>query len=315
MKKLSLAILTGSALFFIGCGSGGGSSSTTSTDSYSTESVMAEPTISNSQEVADAVISNNPTSTSSITSLGLNSAVQNRPNALSVSLNIVSNLKAENLPLNEAASQSVDCTDGGSITINGDYVNGGTILISYDKCKMGDTYINGNIAMDLAGYDANCGYSEIDVKYLTDFTMQSSTLPAVTIKAGSEIDMKYAYDAYCTPTYINAYETSFFDFNNHKYGVEDLNTIMNIADTVTSWYYTKGKIYIDDLTKYVEVDPSYDMSQTPFVYNYYNGYQSGKAVFDMSDGAKTIIEIQNGSVVVGLDKNGDGTPDETTTLY
>jgi len=319
MKKLSMVLLAGTAAFFIGCGGGSSDSTTSSTsDTFSSTATLAEPTISNAEEVAEAVVSNNPTtSATTVSSLGLNSVAPNKPNATQVSLILASNFKAQNIPLNETISETEECPDGGSITISGSGDdNGGDVIITYDNCKIYESSINGKIEMTASGCDSMCGCSEIAVKYITDLTMQYSTLPTVTVKAGSETDMKYAYDSdTCMANNINVSETSFYSVDDQNFGVEGLNLVMNMDydNYKTSWYYTSGKIYFDNLTKYVTVDPSYDMSQTPFVYGMY-GLESGEARFDMSDGAKTIVKVEDGTIIVGLDTNGDGQIDESTTL-
>ena len=79
-------------------------------------------------------------------------------------------------------------------------------------------------------------------------------------------------------------------------------------------YQKKGIIYIDNLTKYAEYDTSYDMSKTPFIYNFFYGLQSGEARYNLSNGSKMRIVIE-GSVKVEVDTNGDGEYELTDYLY
>jgi hypothetical protein len=322
MKKLSMVLLAGTAAFFIGCGSGSSDSTTVSTTSdtfSSTSSAPAEPTISNAKEVGEAVVANDPT-TSAITvnPVGLNSVTQNKLNPTQVSLMLLSNFKTQDFPLNDSVPITEQCPNGGSVTISGPgYIREGDVFLDYDNCKIIDTTINGKIEMISTNCDGFCGCNNVDIKYITDLTIQSSTLPTVTIKNGSETDMAYAYDEdTCIANSVGITETAFYSVDDQNFGVEGLNIIMltDYHTYTTSWYYRSGKIYIDNLTKYVTVDPSYDMRQTPFVSSNLHGLTSGQAVFDMSDGAKTIIKADDGTITVELDTNGDGQIDESTTL-
>ena len=86
-----------------------------------------------------------------------------------------------------------------------------------------------------------------------------------------------------------------------KFGQQNCEYFISDKDYQEELYQTKGRIYINNLESYVDYDTSYDMSVTPFVFNY-SGVVSGEGRYIMANGAN--LKVFHDRVEIDADNDG-----------
>lgn len=323
MKKnyLSLAVITALSIVFTGCGSsssdGGGSGSSLS---FPSDAVQVE--VNNEEtatDVTEAVFDESGANATSLFSI-------TDSNKVAIGT-IVKNIKDivkktdtyESHALNETYSDSYDCAYGGSysFSMSGSEENySGTL--TYSNCSMyGDNLINGKMSMSASNYDEDAdNYETYKYSFVTDTTFSSGDEYNVIISSGSSVEETLTFgesDYWGWSDIISSTsKTSIIvTANGEKYGAKDLVTVEDWDNY--SYYYTSGKIYINDLNGFVEVDTTYDGSTTPYdTYNYTLGnYGVGKFIGAGNSDITITQESSYYGYKVEVDTNNDGIVDNT----
>ena len=317
MKKINVLVLSAlTAAFLVGCGGGGSSgssgsssSSSSSSSAFPSNAVIAEANLPNGQKVEENIDENVVSQYNY-----LNSVTDSRVNPSSIGTDIakdvikrIKNSKLNSYTLNEVINESETCTNGGTISItgNGDEVNGGEVNIIYSNCNDGYGTINGSLYAKTSNLDATADdFKDSSIKFTSDFTVTENTT-TTTISKDSEISLNVlSFDSYGVMDTYKATLSIIASNSTEKVGIKDLECYFN--ETNYEFYYTKGRVYINNLLSYVEIDTTYDMSITPFKMSY-SGLLSGEARYNMANGGKGKIVVENNNPITYIDANGDGT--------
>lgn len=301
----SLAVI--GILGLVGCGGGGSSSGSTGL-SFPSTATKAEPSIQNGQKVKEIVAKNQEPSY-------LMNAVE-----ASESQNIVFTLlplqdvlrlkqNFNTYALNETIDQVESCRNGGTIHYSGSGSDpqGGTITTTFNNCNINNMTINGDFYQKFYNYNSEHDtYQNIDTKVLTDESIKIGEISS-KIYANSTWNMEViSFGNYDEMDSIKLKLSTISEVNSVKSGQNNAIYYFNNLHTSTpSMYQTQGKVYIDNLTSFVDYDTNYDMSKTPFVSN---GLKviSGEGRYLMSDETKLKIIAESDNTRVYIDADNDG---------
>jgi hypothetical protein len=294
-KNLVGAIGICTAVFISGCGGGGGSSS----GLPALDVPAAEATQASGAEAAATVLemdgytsgiglmAASPASTASSTGFD--------PVAFGIEQSKrLQSLDFDSYALN-AASQTENCPDGGTITVSGSgSSSSASMSVTYDHCTLETLVMNGKINMSLSGDLENYVLSSESMSFATDFTMTDGDM-TMTIHQGTYTD--YVYTSYdwdyevFAGTVTSSLWVSYGDLN---YRYDDLT--VNFDDDYYDWILTRcykaGRIYVNNLSGYLDIDSEYDLyCDDPFVWNYNTvGLESGSMEFIGSNDARIHVE-------------------------
>ena len=311
--KLSLSIVAVSFLT-IGCGGGGGGSSTSNSISFPSDATSAEPTLENGKKVEDAVASNQssglPTLNSVNNSTSLNSALLTKDISDNLSQSI-KGLKFNNYSLNQTINEREDCSHGGNISYNGSGdEHGGSVTLNINRCNNGEELLNGSVYISVSNYDTQADdFKDISMKFTSDYTVKNlSNNKTITISKGSYLTENIIeFNNYDEASKYKLRMSIKASDGTNRYGLKDAIYYFHEEDYKTSVYQTDGRVYIDNLASYVNYDKSYNMSKTPFVYQYEREIPvSGEARYIMKNNSKVKIVAENNDVITYIDSDGDG---------
>ena len=312
-RSLNLLVVGVLSIGFVGCGGGGGSSTSTG-DSvvFPSNAVSATPTLSNGKKVKGAV-NDNPTSVTSSVLNGVDDTSGVNIALLSSTLSseiviITKNINLQTYTLNEVVDQTTNCSGGGSIHYrgNGNDTAGGTITANFNNCSENSVKMNGTMVYTISNYDSNSGnFKSYAIKFPADF-VESTGSTTIKIYKGTYINVDILeFGSYDNPTKLKESISMIVANGTQQYGIKDAVYYADSSYSGISLYQTQGKIYIDNLSSYVDYDTNYDMSQTPFVYDSY-GLQSGEAHYNMANNGKIKIVVQSGVAKAYVDVDNDG---------
>ena len=321
---MSLAVSSLLGLGLIGCGGGSSSNNSTSSETttstsgttFPTNAVVAEATLENGQKVEDVVSTNQssvlPTLNSVVSASKLNIPLLTNKVSSSIIKNF-ENSNIENYALNEIINESENCSNGGTISINGsgDETTGGTITISYNDCIEDGSKMNGSITGTISNYDSNVDdFKDYYIMFNTDFTVSNTSDGSFAkITKDSSYTMNIlSFDEYENANKYKLNMSIIATDGTESHGMKDASFIFEeINYSTISMYQTEGKIYINNLTSYVDYDTSYDMSLTPFTFGSYDNILSGEARYNMSNSSKLKIVVEDNEAITYIDADGDGT--------
>ena len=212
----------------------------------------------------------------------------------------------------KAIDKTNNCASGGTVHVHSEGSNTAdiTILVDYKECNQGrGNVMTGSAKVNVADYNATKRkFASESIVFQSDFYVKDNN--------GTNKISQGSYFA----QHIEAYDSNgFVKSGNVSMSIMITGDSLNIGvkDFVLHFdqpqsdrqniYLTKGRIYIDNLSAYVDYDTSYDMSKTPLVYsNITKSYVSGEEHFLMSNGAKAKFVVQSGVERYFVDANGDG---------
>jgi len=302
-KLITLGLITLSTLAFTACGGG---SSSSDTIAFPKDAAQAEANNANAKEVTDVVASNPASTTSSLNAVE-NSSSQNIALTLYKAYQKTPKLPLQNYALNETFSETVEC-DEGTIAYSGSgtETGGATINIRYNQCTYSDITMNGSAEIKYSNYDDFYeNYTVTSTRYTSNFSITRGSF-YTTIFRGSTFTSSVVLSSIEGDNEAEQYQlslTTISEANGEKSGQEGSIYFFNNQGEM---YQTAGKIYINNLTSYVTYNTSYDMSQTPFVFNYNGELTSGEARYLMANGGKVIIGADSYGVYTLLDSDGTG---------
>lgn len=203
---------------------------------------------------------------------------------------------------------SENCYVGGSVTYSAsvnDAGTGGSATVTYDQCSDGYGVVDGTIEMavtgtGLDGYDYALKTSNL--LFATDF-MLTSNGSTTTIHQGTYVD-----DTYTTFDLNNAHytgtETSslWIDYDSEYHYRYDDMTVRYDNDEYTngtrSSCYQSGRIYVGNLTAYLDINAAYDPDcNDPFYWDdaYTYPLRSGSMELLGSNGSKVLVKADPNS--------------------
>ena len=309
--KLSLSIV---AVSFLTIGCGGGGSSTSNSISFPSDATSAEPTLENGKKVEEAVASNQssglPTLNSVNNSTSLNSALLTKDIFDNLSQSI-KGLKFNNYSLNQTINEREDCSHGGNISYSGSGdEHGGSVTLNINRCNNGEELLNGSVYISVSNYDTQADdFKDISMKFTSDYTVKNlSNNKTITISKGSYLTENIIeFNNYDEASKYKLRMSIKASDGTNRYGLKDAIYYFHEEDYKTSVYQTDGRVYIDNLASYVNYDKSYNMSKTPFVYQYEREIPvSGEARYIMKNNSKVKIVAENNDVITYIDSDGDG---------
>ncbi len=282
MKAIIKSLLiVATALFVVGCGGGGTTGSVKEDSLFPTNSRLASPTDDNAQKVADLLFGYNTNRIVPANARKISDAKK-----FTIFNLLLNNVKEFNS--NRDVSKHSRLTDESEYCDSGNLyketLNDGSVEYRYNNCTQGDFTFNGTIKKHK--YD-----NKLEVNYLTDFTIQDTNGDNIVVKKESSITLELLANG-DYKTILNLVTNE----NGKSSGFENVVFILNIDTSTNSgtMYQTSGNIYINNLNEYVEWDSSYNMENTPLVYD--NG--------TITDGEAHYI-MRNATLAIYA--NGDGT--------
>jgi hypothetical protein len=291
-KNLLGAIGICTAVFMSGCGGGGGSSS----GLPALDVPAAEATQASGAEAAATVLDMDGYTSS----IGLMSASSSSSSGFDpISFGIEQSKHLQSLGFNayalNAATETVGCPDGGTMTVSGTSSStSASMSVTYDHCTLETLVMNGKIGMSLSGDLENNVLSSESMSFATDFTMTDGDM-TMSIHKGTYIDYDYtSYDWY-NEVFAGMVQSSLWvSYGDLNYRYDDLT--VNFDDDywnyVFSRCYKAGRIYVNNLSGYLDIDSGYDpYCNDPFVWNYNTvGLESGSMEFIGSNDARIHVE-------------------------
>jgi len=309
VKILGMSLIVASILGVGLTGCGGGNGGDTSGGN------LAKPTLANALEVKKRSATNQGNLVPNSKSRGLNNI--NDDSRINVSLlakNLskrllkqTKNVSLNSYSLNQAINEKENCANGGFVSMSGsaDETNGANITFTFNQCSEDSEVINGSVNFSMSNYDqAIDDYKNMTIRFTSDFTVNEvQNQEVATIYANSYMTINIT-DSNKYTLLINMKATD----GNAKYALDYCTFHFKENDSTTEMYQTQGKVYINELSAYVEYDTSYDMSKTPFVFNDYSENPiSGEIKYIMADNAKMKIVVESRTEpITYIDVNGNG---------
>jgi len=313
MNLFKFSLVTVSFLL-VGCGGGGGSSSSDTAMSFPSDATSAKPTLENGKKVEDAVASNQNSGLPSLNKVNNNTSLNSALLTKDISENLsksIRGLKFNSYSLNRTINEQENCSNGGTIAYSGSGdEHGGDITLNLNQCNNGQQLLNGSVYVNISNYDSQADeFKDISMKFTSDYTVKNQyNNKTVTIYNGSYFNMNVIkFNNYNEASKYKLSMSIKASDGTNQYGLKDAIYYFQEENSETSMYQTAGRIYINNLASYVDYDTSYDMSQTPFVYQY-NGHVPvrGEARYIMENNAKVKIVAENNDVITYVDSDGDG---------
>ena len=294
-------LVAATALFIVGCGGGGigGYGSSYEEPLFPDSARLADRSDSNALKVIDMLLSYNLGSNSPmLRQVSANSAIEKKNSSLATFAISQIKLVKENLTKKEMKAMKVindtgECSNGGRYYKNGEITkeNGGVVEYEYINCKTDDGAVYDGIqSVEVGSYDYYKNkFTKMNITYSTDFTVVDEN-GRYTILKGSKISTQLLDDGY-----IRVKTTIVSSQNGQKSGFKDVTFIIESFNEATLIYQTTGRIYINNLREYVELDRSYDTSETPLEFDNSNSVQNGEVHYYMRYGTLKIV-IENGEI-------------------
>jgi len=296
--KLGLSIVSAS-LLISGCGGGDSDGSSAFFD----KADLAPVTVKSGKEVAKNVATGK--SSSGLGKFSIDSSDSEKvitdasSNTALLSTLMVQmakdNTKYTPYSLNQAIDNESRCTDGGSIRVSGDgNQNEMHILGSYKDCKIGSNTFNGSMKIDIKMKNSRT-MEYMNLNFPSDFEA-STGLQKIRYFKNSKIEMNNI-----SGSSFDMLTTLKVDVDGRLHGSDNSKWHFD-GD---SMYQVSGKEYIDNLGSYVTYDKGYDMSKTPFRYDY-KGIKSGEAHYVGANGGKIVLKAEDGDLLVKVDSDNNG---------
>ena len=292
-------LIVATALFVVGCGGGGSGNNGGDKEALFPEnSKLASPTDDNAVKVIDMLLSYNLDNNTP--SLRVTSSDNKKSKNNSLTSFALSQLKLVKAKLPNASMKAMkvindngQCSNGGRYYKNGEITkaNGGEVEYEYNNCKLDDGIVyDGIMKVKANNYDYDREeFTKIDIEYTTDFSVNDGS-GKYTILKGSTISTELLDNGY-----IKVKTSIVSNKNGEKSGFKNVTFIIESYDEGTLLYQTTGRIYINNLKEYVELDRSYDTSETPLEFDSSNSVQNGEVHYLMRSAILKIV-IENGEL-------------------
>lgn len=273
-------------------GDGGGDGDVGGSDLSSIDAPALEATVENGEKAAATILYLAESDDNYLSLLSASPEKGFDPITFTFLLNQkIKSINSEPYSLNSTFNEKIECYYGGTRTYTGtstesSYEETGV----YDNCNELGVVMNGTLKFTATG--------QIDVRdtetyrAYTDFTIEGSGV-IVTIHEGSFYNYKYTTFDKVNRIYSGTFSTSLWiDDGTENYRYDDLNVTFD-QDYDNYAYmrcYKAGRIYINNLAGYLDIDSNYDPScSNPFIMSYYQ-LQSGSMEFTGSGSSRAHVE-------------------------
>ncbi|WP_345988263.1 hypothetical protein WCX18_12295 [Sulfurimonas sp. HSL1-2] len=305
--KSGVAIAAATVLFLSGCGGGGGSGTT----SLPTLNVPeANATAANGAEAVAAIFSGQignifiPFSAAASQPTGFDPAYfmldKNGP------VSKVLGYRPETL--NATYSDSITCDYGGTMSLTESYTETHMdATVTFSNCAFDPNFVmNGKMRVSAAGTNYGDTLTYMAVSFPADFTI-TDEMYTFYISAGSNMRTDYSVYDYYNDNYAGTMTSSV------QWGIDgDMGRYDNLTVVFTQDYYStpietycykSGRIYVNNLTASLDIDPTYDPNCTdPFYYDYFD-LISGSMRLIGSDGYIN-VNVTDINTITVTDQNG-----------
>lgn len=297
--------LSACTLLFTGCSSDGGGSSTPSLPAVN--AAPAEATAANGAKAVNVIINGSEAGDISILAVSGDAAVSfDAVDFMRNHAHLAQDaFQAGAVSLNETINESGTCSGGGTVSINGNATETHIdITASFSNCTEGGETLDG--AMQLIADSPDGGYtlSYMKALFLTDFTISDGT--SMMMYAGSYIETNFtSYDYYSNAAsgtttssaqWMVSGLTERYDNLTSAFSDDGLNTFTQCMKN--------GRIYIDNLAYYVDIDTSYDPNcDHPFV-TVNDILESGSMRLIGADDNLIDVNVTAGNEITVIDSNG-----------
>ena len=299
----SLAVL----LVLSGCGGSGDPAG--GTTSFPTLDVpAAEATAENATEAVATVIDGMDTQSFSILAASDSKTTGLDPVVFATKqLKIIQTVSGETHALNEVISESRPCTEGGSISITGNFdATSISATMTANSCTESGVTMNGVMTATLRGTNYSDTVSYLKLAFVTDYTVTGAE--SMSIHGGSYIEMNYTTPLdYYTEVGAGTVKSSiWFESGIHQMRYDDLT----IAFTQDGYYdstncYKSGRIYTGNLAAYLDIDTTYDPTcKDPFVTSYFS-VVSGSVRLVGSNGGTVTVKVTSPDTYLATDENNN----------
>lgn len=305
-------VFTAGMMFFSGCGGGGGGSSS-STTLPTVNAVQAAPTAENGEKAVNVLINGSVAEDLSLLSVSEEKSVSFDPVKFTLQQNnILKKIGSETYALNEAITYSYDCYDSGTMSITGDVSETHyDITATFNNCVEYGTTMNGKMRMIANATNSGDTLTDTAISFPTDFTYSYSG-ESLKFHSGSSIATtytSYGYDDYTGYYYATGRTQSSlqWEYGSFKERYDNLEIVFSYDDSTETYIddYKGGRIYIDNLTAYLDIDSC----PVPFKTVYYT-LTEGHVLLSGTGGTVDILVTNDNEITV---TGTDGS--RTITVY
>ncbi|NPA10970.1 MAG: hypothetical protein GXO62_01855 [Epsilonproteobacteria bacterium] len=156
--------------------------------------------------------------------------------------------------------------DDGEVRINGDEV-------VFDNCSKDGVLLNGSVKITKSNCDG-CECKDVNITFLSNFNYQIG-FEFYTVKSSSSAILNNLKYQECAVKHIEGIDrlNTIYDVREYR---GDFEFVLDYSGGYYRWYYKNGNLFLSE-DEYLQIDPSFDMSLTPVVYDgvfdeYINGY-------------------------------------------
>jgi len=313
VDKLKIALVSSVALMALsGCGGSDDSTAggTTPGTTFATLDVpAAEATADNAVEAVDIIFDAEGISdiggilaVSDTQDIGFDSASF----AMKV-LNDTRKITNDTHALNQTFSDSFPCTDGGTISSTESSTStSANVTLSYNNCSEFGITSNGTMTASFTGTNYGETISSMSMTFTTDYT--SSGAYSETVHAGSYLSVNFTTPLNYTSDAASGTVTSSIWF-------EELGENMRYDDLIIDFSedgfgngtecYRNGRIYINNLAAYMDIDSTYDTSCTNEFVITNDSVISGSTRLLGSNGSTVLVQVIAPDTFLATDDSGN----------
>ncbi len=299
MRLINSVLALSAFVVLTGCGSSsGGEDGTSSATLPAVNAVEAVVSVANGDEATEVV-----TEMGDATEVGSLLAVEDEGKVASfdklefISLQqkiLTDVLSEETVALNEAINQSETCENGGTYS----YIGSSTetaynMTTTFINCDMGGILMDGSMSIAMIGTNYGATVASTDIKITSDYSVTVDSSIAVKLYAGSYFNVVYT-------GYVDDYNfegtlksSLWFESSGIEARYDDLEVDFSLNGNTLEVRncYKAGRIYINNITEYLDIDETYDPEcHDPFI-DYGSGLESGSLEYTFSSGEKIHVEI------------------------
>lgn len=202
---------------------------------------------------------------------------------------------------------TLGCENNGTATINGNIaINGGSLAFSFDGCMLDGETFDGEMELDLAGNLLQDGPIEAKMMFPGSFSVTDTNGTAFNMETNSSFQMYFddLNDTGFSGTQIGSAQWS---YGGETGRFDGLTIVYDMNGSGTTECYTAGKLYINGLTEWMEIDQSYDVDCDHALVIGLDGLMSGSIRLIGMDGKTVDVNVTGLNVITVFDSNGSTT--------
>ncbi|UFS62415.1 hypothetical protein LOH54_12300 [Sulfurimonas sp. HSL-3221] len=308
LRKSGLIVVAAGTLFLSGCGGGGGGGTT----SLPTLNVAeANATAVNGAEAVAAIFSGSigniviPFSASAVEPTGFDPAYfmldKNGP--------VFKVLEYHTQTLNATYKESYTCDYGGTMSFTESYT--ATHLdatVTFSNCAFDVNYVmDGKMRVAMGGTNYGETLTYMEISFPADFTI-TDNMYTFFVSAGSKMRTDYSVYDYNNDYYAGTMTSSVEWGTEGEMGRYDDLTAVFTQDYysypwIETYCYKSGRIYVNNLTASLDIDPSYDLNcNDPFYFE--DSYLLSGSMRLIGAGGYINVNVTATDTITVTDQNG-----------